>query len=377
MQVVCTQCQAVCNLDDKPEGASNVVQRCARCAAPLSLPAVEIELELAWLVLMPSGQAGPYSASHMAQLFEQANVDWTSLVWRSGLKGWRPARRDPLLVTAVASARGAGAWGDTQRVSPRRSVLPAADTIVDAPPGLPAPVARLSAKPDHDWAEDSAESATQAMARPIPGEPTFADAFRSAPAILATAAVFDPNKPAPVTQRRSSPTSWLPSVQSMALVAVVAFGFGVLAAALWGRVVHPAKPRGATMVVRPAPPAQPPPPARALVVPARPVAPSVATASVAVTSVAPAPLQDLPSDAQLRREVKRVSPDIRRCVDNLSRGAEIEVYFDGPTGRARDVRFRTAGLTPGRVACITQAARQMQVDPFAQATHKFWHRFSY
>jgi hypothetical protein len=308
----------------------------------------------------------------MAQLFDQANVDWTSLVWRNGLKGWRPARRDPELVTAVASARGASSWGDTQRVSPRRSLLPAADTIVDAPPGLPPPAERFRASAARsDWNEDSAENATHTMGRVIAPEPTFADAFRSAPAILATAAVFDAPARA-VAQRRSSPTSWLPSAQSMALVAVVAFGFGVLAAALWGRAVRPSTQRAATVVVRPAQASAAPTP------PAAPqAAPPSSPAAVAVTSMAPAPAQEIPSDAQLRREVKRVSPDIRRCVDNLSRGAEVEVYFDGPTGRARDVRFRTVGLTPGRVACITQAARQMQVEPFSRPTHKFWHRFSY
>jgi hypothetical protein len=156
---------------------------------------------------------------------------------------------------------------------------------------------------------------------------------------------------------------------------VVAFGFGVLAAAVWGRLRHTNSVRAATatVTVRPAPaPSAPPAEAR----------PSLPTASVTTTSVAPPtpvvpPLQEVPNDAELRREVNRVSPDIRRCVDDLSRGADLEIYFEGATGRARDVRLKTQGLTPGRVACITQAARQMQVDPFAQATHKFWHRFSY
>jgi hypothetical protein len=342
----------------------------------LALPAVVIEPELAWLVLMPSGQAGPYSASHMAQLFEQADLDWTSLVWRSGLKGWRPARRDPQLVTAVASARGTGAWGDTQRVSPpRRSLLPAADTIVDVQPGSPTPFASFGASSTGAaWTDHSEELATQAIGKPKSIEPTFADAFRSAPAILATAAVFEPSKPPAVTARRSSPSSWLPSAQSMLLVAVIAFGFGVLAAAVWGRVLHSSGVQSATVVVRPS--------ASAVPGAASPRAPAAAPIvpsphQVEVASVAAVPTQEVPSDAQLRREVKRVSPDIRRCVDDLQRGADVEVYFDGPSGRAREVRVRTQGLTPGRLACITQAVRQMQVDAFLQPTHKFWHRFSY
>ena len=375
MQVVCTQCHAVCELDELPPAASDAVQRCARCQAPLALPAVEVESEAAWLVLMPSGQAGPFSASHMAEMFEHANVDWTSLVWRSGLKGWRPARRDPQLVTAVASARGAGAWGDTQRIQPpRRSTLPAADTIVDVQPGSPSFTRFGATVPTSAWTDQSDEQATQAIGRPRMQEPTLADAFRSAPAILATAAVFEPSKAAAVTPRRSSPNSWLPSPQSMLLVALIAFGFGVLAAAVWGRVLHSNGAEAATVMVRPPQPASavgrvPSAPAVSPIVPS-PRAPEI-------PSVAVAPTQDVPSDAQLRREVKRVSPDIRRCVDDLSRGADVEIYFDGPTGRAREVRLRTQGLSPGRVACITQAARQMQVDPFVQSTHRYLHRFSY
>ena len=98
---------------------------------------------------------------------------------------------------------------------------------------------------------------------------------------------------------------------------------------------------------------------------------------VAVTSIAGPPTQDLPAESELRREVKRVSPDVRRCVDNLERGADVEIYFDGPTGHVRDVRLRTQRLTPGRVECITQAVRQMQVSPFRGAQYKYWHKFSY
>jgi len=97
---------------------------------------------------------------------------------------------------------------------------------------------------------------------------------------------------------------------------------------------------------------------------------------VAVTSIAE-PSHDLPTDGELRREAKRVSPDVRRCVDNLTHGAELEIYFEGRTGRVAEVKLRTQRLTPGRVECITQAVRQMQVEPFRNQQYKYWHKFSY
>jgi hypothetical protein len=64
-------------------------------------------------------------------------------------------------------------------------------------------------------------------------------------------------------------------------------------------------------------------------------------------------------------------------VDNLERGAEIEIYFAGRTGLVHDVKLRTQRLTPGRVECITQAVRQMHVEPFRDQQYKYWHKFSY
>jgi hypothetical protein len=72
-----------------------------------------------------------------------------------------------------------------------------------------------------------------------------------------------------------------------------------------------------------------------------------------------------------------VSPDVRRCIDDLKLGAEVEIYFAGSDGRVAELRLRTPGLAPGRVECITQVVRQMQVAPFRSDRYRFWHRFSY
>lgn len=367
MQVVCPQCHAVCVVPDVQVAAEGTELHCEECGASLgnalTTSGSSLPSEVTWLALLPAGQTGPYDAQQMAELFDQGSLDWGSLVWRQGLKGWRPARRDPQLVTATAAARGASSWGDTQRVGTRRSLLPAGDTVVEPAPPMPGayppPPAGL------DWEENGA-APTQPTVRTQ--DPTLADAFRSAPSILGGEQRADA---AAVTQRPSSPSSWLPSPQSMLMVAVVAFASGVVVAALWGRIGPRAAQRASTVIVRSTPPLVPPSRPVELAEVAPPPPP------VAITSVMPVPSHDQPRDLELRREAKRISPDVRRCVDNLARGADLEIYFEGSTGRVRDVKLRTQRLAPGRVECIVQAARQMQVAPFRDAQFKYWHKFAY
>jgi predicted nucleic acid-binding protein len=227
----------------------------------------------------------------------------------------------------------------------------------------------------HAVGADTDEEFTKVAQRVATAESIVADAFRSAPSIV-VAPQLDLQNPdtQPVLARASAPSSWLPSLQSMFLVAIVAFGFGVLAAALWGRHVRHQQ-RAATVLVRPA--AQPVP----VTEPVRPALPEATQVTseptVNVRSLAERVASELPVDAELRREVRRVSPDVRRCIDDLSLGAEVEVYFSGSDGRVSELRLRTAGLAPDRTECITQAVRQMQVAPFQRTSYKFLHRFSY
>jgi hypothetical protein len=88
-------------------------------------------------------------------------------------------------------------------------------------------------------------------------------------------------------------------------------------------------------------------------------------------------MNEQPNDAELRREVHRVSPEVRRCIDDLSLGAEVEVRFEGQSGQVSELKLRTPGLSPGAIECLTHAVQQMQVEPFQRESYKFWHRFSY
>lgn len=370
MQVVCAQCHAVCDVDERA-GSTTTLQRCSACGVLLPLSPSPPGHEAQWFVLLPTGQSGPHNVAQMAQLFDQLSVDWSSLIWRHGLKDWRPARRDPALVTGVASARGSGAFGDTQRVSPHSLPPATADTRVTPPPaGREAQLAE-AAEPTAVWSEQQGEAATHVVARGQAAGPR--DALRSAPRWTASEIAADITHPQPVRQRRSSPSSWLPSAQSMLIVALVAFAFGVLAAALWGRVLSRSAQRASTVVVRPSS-------AQTPVVPSVPHSPVPSTAPLVARSeplVLPAPLHDLPSEATLRSEMRRVSADVRRCLDDPSRGVDAEVIFEGVTGRASEVRVRSPGLTPGRTECVTQVVRQVQVEPFGRATFRYVQRFAY
>jgi hypothetical protein len=378
MQVVCSQCHAVCEVDAGHFAAPSSALACDQCSAPLALPAVEVGPDTSWLVLMPQGQAGPYNAAQMAELVDHASIDWGSLVWRAGLKSWRPARRDPMLVTAVASAQGASAFGDTQRVGIRpRSFLPATDTVVEpvhrALAGRASEVFARAAQTEPIVSDDAFTQVTQ---RVPPSGPV--DTGPLPPARKMAPALREPAHPdtQPVLARASAPVSWLPTLQSMSMVALVAFAFGVLAAALWGRYVvrHDAL-RAQTVVVRPA--RQPVPvtePVRAL----PPVATGAGTSpQVDVQSLSTHVMSEQPSEAELRREVRRVSPDVRRCLDDLSRGADVEAFFEGKTGRVSELNLRTTDLSPGGAECVTEAIRQMQFEPFQRESYRFSYRFSY
>lgn len=411
MQVVCNQCHAVCEVDADSFASPSSALTCDECSAPLALPAVEIGTDTTWLVLMPKGQTGPYNAAQMAELMDHASIDWGSLIWRAGLKGWRPARRDPTLVTSIASAQGAGAYGDTRPLALRpRSFLPNTDTVVE-------PLRRAFARRGSDdfsigddhyshEVDDAftkvthrvppADSRRGAEARAYAREPNVearayardqnvearlaADALRTIPTPTPTPTpppreLREPMNPdtQPVLARASSPTSWLPTLQSMSMVAIVAFAFGVLAAALWGRYVVRHEQRAATVLVRPAPPPVP------TTEPVR----SASTQGVGtalpldVHSLSTHVMNEQPADAELRREVHRVSPDVRRCIDDRERGAEVEIYFVGQTGKVSEAKVRTEGLSSGAVECLTNALQQMQIDPFQRESYRFWHRFSY
>jgi hypothetical protein len=453
MQVVCTQCHAVVVVEDVATANPAAGVPCTRCGAAIDLQAAAPESgETAWLVQTPDGHGGPYPAAQMALIFDRGNADWSSRVWRAGLKDWRPARRDPLLVTALASVRGGGGSWDTQRVAEHTSLLPdpfaatalappapprSSGTAALAPPapprssgtaalGPPAP-ARSSGTAALGPPALSAGNVALApsippprpqpflrlepgLAEPTPSlaEPTFADVLRSAPSVLTALPTLE-SVPPRALPRRAGLQSWLPSPQSMLLVAVLAFVSGVLAAALWGRAIERQHARASTLLTgasslregtfaAPAPAvlgaaasvrgADPAPVAadavpedgraRAAPPPGAGVAPlAVAAPQAAAPAVEAAGLRELPEPAEVARELKVIWPDVRRCVGSQPRAVDVEVLFDGASGLVTGVNLHTSRLTAGEVECITQALRQMRVSAFRSAEHKLGHRFAF
>lgn len=374
MQVVCAKCHAVVVIEDVASASPGVEAACARCGAPIDLQAAVPESgETTWLIQTADGQAGPFSAPQMALMFDRSSADWNSLVWRAGLKDWRAARRDPQLVTALASVRGGGGSWDTQRVAGHTSLLSELSAELELAP--PEPPLTSAAVPIAAAQPAATRERAESFRRLEPGlaEPTFADVLRSAPSILATLPTLEPAHARAVGRAAPSRQSWLPSTQSMLLVASLAFGLGVLAAALWGRVIERQRARVSTVVVAALPQARELAQRPALSASAGPVAaPQASTDGAGATA-----LQEQPAASELAGEFKRISPDVRRCLGTPARAVDVEVFLDGASGQVAGVNLHTSRLTPGEVECTTHALRQLHVAPFRNAEHKLWHRFAF
>jgi hypothetical protein len=375
MQVVCAQCHAVVVVEDVASASPALGAACARCGAAIDLQAAVPESgETAWLIQTAAGRAGPFSAPDMALMFDRGGADWNSLVWRAGLKDWRAARRDPQLVTALASVRGGGGSWDTQRVAWHTSLLSEISAELELAP--PEPALASAAVPVAAAQPAAPREQAEAFRRLEPGlaDPTFADVLRSAPSILATLPTLEPAHARSVARPAPGRHGWLPSAQSMLLVAILAFVFGVLVAALWGRVLEHQYGRASTIVVAPAPLARELArgPASSAVGGLAAAAPAAAADRVGASA-----LREQPGPSELARAFKRVSPDVRRCVGTPARAVDVEVFFDGASGQVAGVNLHTSRLTPGEVECTTQALRQMDVAPFRNAEHKLWHRFAF
>jgi|GEM_PF-4082940 len=398
----------------------------------------------AWFISVDGAQRGPLSVADMANMFEAGTLDWGTEVWREGLKGWRAARRDALLVTSVAGARGA--VNDTTRLDAARSFIANEDTVVEPRPGKirarnlrsdsvdatekhvleprqpaakpePLPDLRPSARPqawhspentafrealglptDSSSSQEASAVAPEAppAVAPVadlnpsnaPG-PTLADAFASASRLLdeqridrtESRGLFEFVPPHLLERFKGF---YEQHVNSHYLVALSSFAAGVLMTAMvLGR---PATSEAPAIAEASAPPAAF---AVASVVPAQAPAPSeraessvlpVATAQSSVTSslAAPAPvLRELPTVEDLRREVRKVAPDVRRCVEDPNTGVDVDIYLAGVTGRVRDVDVRSSLIPPGRAACIMNAVRKMEVSPFTRSELKLMHKFSW
>jgi hypothetical protein len=133
MHFVCRTCSSL------QSGVPERESVCASCNARLL--AHEPRAEHAWYTMGIAGQEGPFDAAQLASMFEGGELTWTDDVWRLGLRDWRAARKDDVLVVAVASARGLGtatsrldALTDLLRSPGTDEALNADDTVIDVVP---------------------------------------------------------------------------------------------------------------------------------------------------------------------------------------------------------------------------------------------------
>ncbi len=512
MRLVCDKCSALYTIEDGLVGTRDFRVSCKSCGEPIyvrsarqvsfgathrvrlpgaALPRPSILAAVAargqarakplptvttggetWFVSVDGKQRGPLTASEVANLLENGSLNWSNEVWREGLKGWRPARRDALLVTAVAGTRGA--VNDTTRLDAARSFLAPEDTVVEPRFGhVPKARGRMrAAKSDAEATEkhvltaQAAQTASDALpdlrpsARPQAWHSPENEAFREAlglptdssqqasqaeddarPQQPAQAPSEEPNNNAAgrtladafvsattllyeqrASRRQLQETIWerLPEriverthafyqqhINSHYLVAALSFGAGVLLTAMvLGRPggqppvvaqARAAESRVPAMLEEPANAEQSAASAQALpapvqpeVTPALPTEPMasaspmlpVATAQSAVASALTSPTREsptreLPTVEDLRREVRKVAPDVRRCLEDPTIGVDVDIYLSGVTGRVRDVDVRSPLIPPGRVACIMRAVRRMELAPFTRAELKLMHKFSW
>jgi GYF domain 2 len=307
-----------------------------------------------WFIQRGEQKLGPLAAADIARMMDAGELDWSSPVWRDGLPDWCAVKADLALTTALLAVRGA--FADTH-VFQAPPALRADDTIVDPlplPPGPHAPALSTPRVPSP--ARELAPLAEQAEHLPLPPGEALGQSAR-APGLADTG-------PQPVVPRSPVPHSWMPSVRSMLLVAGLAFLFGVVVAALWGRLLRS-------------------PPAREEI-----VVPTLRLGEVRDPIPAPQPVPTSPTPQPvaepqrgelaldvLRSEVRRVSSDVHRCLTTPSEGVQVDATIDSESGRVRDVRLTASRLSAGVHTCVVQAVKQIQVPPFAGDAHKLSHRF--
>ncbi|MFM2416728.1 MAG: domain 2 [Pseudomonadota bacterium] len=312
-----------------------------------------------WFVADGGGRSGPFSALDIAVLLDTGEILPEVRVWRQGMRDWCELCCDPLLLASLSrmagkfidppSVRGAVAMPSTgshavHQDDASTAVFDTADTgrlPPHRPPAIP----------------------SQVGLRPVPAAP------RPLTALPPVDAVLGPSLP---PQR----AGWLPSLRAMFIVACIAFLVGVGYSAL-------SHPRSDRAVAGPGVGSVPAPLAKARITP--PVPPAALAGQAAVTPVhipVVTPRPNPPRTAEiaqteLRREIKRVAVDIRRCLSDPSAGVQLELVIEGESGRPTEVQILWPRLTAGTVTCIQQSVRQLQVSPFGAASYRLSRRFAW
>lgn len=347
MRLVCSTCDAVqagTSLHAASERCGVAVDlSCASCGAALYVEAAEGEV--GWFVAAAGGHGGPYEAARVARLLEQGAIDWNTPVWRPGLKSWRPARRDDLLVEAVAGVHGnANETRRLERISPEvLDALHAEDTVVQRfPMGSGA-----TALPRSDTDSDAVALALADVRAQRPSrEVSQSGLSQRSHAELRTSM-------APHSTQQRAPRRRL----VLLLVAAVSFVAGVLLACY-----------------------------RAELFGAEPVPPAVSAAGAAQAPSAPEPSVEqedpgtmvtrapgaLRSDVRMRPtpeevdgELTRIGPLLRRCMARRSSGLDIELFVEGLSGFVSDFEVRGSELSESQSTCVRSALDTVRLAPFA------------
>ena len=348
MRFVCRTCGVVREAQEQPsQHPSEVV--CGSCGAAMTPDgaeprplaprsrAVAVGLNEQWFVTTETGgREGPYSAGQVARLLEQGVLGWNSQIWREGLKDWRPARRDDLLVFAVASARGMAS--DTSRVDMLAEILQDDTFVQDEPP------ASLPRAPE--------TPAPEPAAMPPPPQPR-----------------------AEVTATPASPTStpkrpsWLLRY-STPLIAVLAFASGVLLTQVARRIGGAAAERDTGASRERGDAAASP----QLVRTAASIPENREPSAPAARREAARAMRARPEASEIQAELTRLAPSVHRCARRLG-ALEVEVVIDGETGRSKPAQLRAKGLRGGRLGCVTRALGALQIAPFVEPTFRLAHRY--
>jgi hypothetical protein len=202
MHLLCRTCSVVQEVTSESDAV------CSSCGSALPVHASRSKLPGdQWSVLMHGRQVGPYSAEAFARGLEQQQLTWTMLVWRQGLRSWRPARRDELLVMAVAGKLGLG--GETARLDGLDELMQT-ETLQEAP---------------SEWLiDDQPQPPDLALSAPRPLQPSAASSetrVESWPAAMQRAPDRPASEPSSSESQRRAPRLDQPTPDSAGLDASV------------------------------------------------------------------------------------------------------------------------------------------------------------
>lgn len=387
MPLVCGTCKAV--QPGPPSAASARVGAaaellCVRCGGSLRYetgdgPEPEPE---GWFVITATGQGGPYQAPQLGRMIDQGTIDWNTPIWREGLKNWRPARRDDVLITAVAEARGHGsetrrldrlqhrlfAEGEDTRIDIPLSFLEEARDSMNGEPARPSRPETDSGALELAMAQLRAQ--TELHRESLPGGRGQGDP-KSRPDLVPAEAPLDRTEVGKPLAVRTGP--WPGGVASrsgseprtqrrrhMLLLALGSFGAGAL---LTPFLVQKATEPTAEVAPAPAP---------AIVAPVRP-----AQEPPAAPAQAPRATRALPPDSEVLSELERIGPAVRACLPESARELEVELRIDGRVGEMRKFDVLSPTMKLERVECVSQALSDLRVSPFTMSELRFRHRYRF